>query len=210
MPASLTKEIKDKTLAAAEAIYRLTGIDIFDAALKSELRTRAVAIVSRAASFSISAENKNGSAEEYRAAIAADLEAIKELVRFACRVRLISAGNADLVIGAYCRIRGYVDEAILGRDGAERTAESPPEPDESAATILNERQKRIVGYLESAGQAQISDIRGVFGNECSEKTLQRDLWQLVQSGLIQRKGDNRWTTYIAAAAPAESGMADRV
>lgn len=210
MSASLTKEIKTKAAAAAEAIYRMTGINFFDAALKSELRTRAVAIVSGAASFSISPANENGSAEKHRTAIAAELEAIQDLVRFATRIGLISAGNADLVIGAYCRIRECVDEAILGRDGAERTAASPSEPDESAATILNERQKRIVGYLESAGQAQISDIRSVFGNECSEKTLQRDLWQLVQSGFIQRKGDNRWTTYIAATAPAESGMADRI
>lgn len=59
---------------------------------------------------------------------------------------------------------------------------------------VNERQERILWYLRDNGKAQIGDIRVVF-EDISEKTLQRDLWHLVNCGLVQRDGDYRWTAY---------------
>lgn len=73
---------------------------------------------------------------------------------------------------------------------------TPTSQENGSEPNINSRQLKIMGFLKGQGQAQIGDIRVLFGDDMSEKTLQRDLWQLVSYGLISREGENRWTTYI--------------
>lgn len=81
-----------------------------------------------------------------------------------------------------------------------RASRSEPAVSEEG-TDLNRRQKRILWYLKHADQAQIGDIRLLFGEEASERSLQRDLLNLVSAGFIRREGDYRWSTYAYIPSP---------
>ena len=41
----------------------------------------------------------------------------------------------------------------------------------------------------------MGDIRDHFNGQVREKTLQRDVLELVEGGLVKKDGDNRWTIY---------------
>ncbi|MBI2055643.1 MAG: DeoR family transcriptional regulator [Candidatus Sungbacteria bacterium] len=87
-----------------------------------------------------------------------------------------------------------------GGDGLDLAGEE----DEDGETILqdsasndeiNERRRKMVECVRNLGRAHISDIRAVLDDGLSERTIQRDLVYLADSGLIFKEGDNRWTIY---------------
>lgn len=175
--------------AAAEAIYRLSGIARFDTVLRIALRTRAVEILSSAAGLGSYDGRGRIAACKRLSASAAGLAA---LVRFAQSRGEIASDHADRVAGAYDRISELA--LALPADCAGETLAARGEPD-AELRPLSERQGKILAYLSANGQSQISNLRQIFGDEFSEKTLQRDLWQLINFGLVRRHGDNRWTIY---------------
>lgn len=188
--------MRRRALAAAEAIYRLTDPPSFDGALKFILRRRAMEVVARLAGLAhYASPRRRASAGEGIGAAAA---AAGELIRFAAGRGLVADDHARRVAGAYEWVRERARDAAADQNGRGATSAAAHAAGTAAparGVISNERQRRIMAYLASSGRAQISNIRGLFGDACSEKTLQRDLWQLVRSGLIQRQGDNRWTVY---------------
>lgn len=60
-----------------------------------------------------------------------------------------------------------------------------------------ERRESILAVLRSKGPSYIKDISMIV-RDVSEKTIQRELSSLVAEGLVNRKGDRRWTTYEVA------------
>lgn len=58
----------------------------------------------------------------------------------------------------------------------------------------NERHENILKILKQKRDASISDITSLI-TDCSQKTIQRDLNQLVSKGLVSREGDRRWSVY---------------
>lgn len=58
------------------------------------------------------------------------------------------------------------------------------------------RGESIMSVLRSKGPSYIKDISTVI-RDISEKTIQRELQTLVQSGRVRKEGDKRWTKYIA-------------
>ena len=59
------------------------------------------------------------------------------------------------------------------------------------------RREGILAVLRSKGPSYIKDISMIV-RDVSEKTIQRELSTLVAEGLVNRKGDRRWTTYEVA------------
>lgn len=59
------------------------------------------------------------------------------------------------------------------------------------------RRDSILAVLQSKGPSYIKDISMIV-RDVSEKTIQRELSALVAEGLVNRKGDRRWTTYEVA------------
>jgi hypothetical protein len=57
------------------------------------------------------------------------------------------------------------------------------------------RHAKILKELEAKREVSIKDISDLIPN-VNEKTLQRDLKQLVSKGLIEKRGKKRWTTYV--------------
>lgn len=60
-----------------------------------------------------------------------------------------------------------------------------------------ERRESILAVLRSKGPSYIKDISMIV-RDVSEKTIQRELSALVSEGVVNRKGDRRWTTYEIA------------
>lgn len=64
----------------------------------------------------------------------------------------------------------------------------------SGGQTKDERIKQILSILSSKNVAMIKDFSSVIVG-CSEKTIQRLLIELVQSGVLKREGDRRWSRY---------------
>jgi hypothetical protein len=58
-----------------------------------------------------------------------------------------------------------------------------------------DRKEKIYQIIKSKGSLTIKDIAGV-APEYSEKTIQRDLVDMVESGRLKKKGERRWTVYF--------------
>lgn len=59
------------------------------------------------------------------------------------------------------------------------------------------RRERILSFLKDNHGATIKDIMSVVP-DCSEKTVQRELIQLIKDNAITREGERRWSTYSVA------------
>ena len=60
-----------------------------------------------------------------------------------------------------------------------------------------ERKDTILKVLKDKGETTIKDIASNIAG-CSEKTIQRDLNEMVDKGVIKKKGERRWTTYFVS------------
>lgn len=58
-----------------------------------------------------------------------------------------------------------------------------------------ERADRIIDILNKKGAVTIKDIAAAIP-DVSEKTIQRDLSDMILSGAVQKKGERRWTVYF--------------
>lgn len=63
--------------------------------------------------------------------------------------------------------------------------------------IKDTRREAILSVIRRKGSTHIKDISTVIRN-VSEKTIQRELSILVANGVLLRKGERRWTSYVLA------------
>jgi len=59
---------------------------------------------------------------------------------------------------------------------------------------LNNRKKGILEVIKEKKVVSIKDL-AISINDCSEKTLQREVLSMVYSGLIKKEGERRWSRY---------------
>jgi len=64
----------------------------------------------------------------------------------------------------------------------------------SAPEKKNKRQENIVNILKGQSDLTIKDFSKVI-KDCSEKTIQRELLELVSKGVIKKEGERRWSRY---------------
>jgi hypothetical protein len=70
-------------------------------------------------------------------------------------------------------------------------------PTESAHSKKTQRQEAILGLLRTQSGLTIKDFSKVI-KDCSEKTIQRELLELVDRGIVKKEGERRWSTYSLA------------
>lgn len=58
----------------------------------------------------------------------------------------------------------------------------------------SERKHSIITLLKGHGGLTIKDFSKVI-KDCSEKTIQRELLDLVEKGIVKKEGERRWSTY---------------
>jgi hypothetical protein len=64
----------------------------------------------------------------------------------------------------------------------------------SHSTHIKDRRDSILSVIKNKKTASIKDI-STFIRGVSEKTIQRELLVLIEEGIIQKKGERRWSTY---------------
>ena len=64
-------------------------------------------------------------------------------------------------------------------------------------TVLKSRRERVLDVIRDKGEASINDITDVI-KDCSEKTIQRELINLISDSIIVREGERRWSKYKLA------------
>jgi hypothetical protein len=62
------------------------------------------------------------------------------------------------------------------------------------AAKKNDRQERILSILKDQTNLSVKDFAKVI-TDVSEKTIQRELLDLVQKGVIKKEGERRWSRY---------------
>jgi hypothetical protein len=60
----------------------------------------------------------------------------------------------------------------------------------------SQRMSSILDFVRKNEGVSIKQIAEVI-RDCSEKTIQRELGTLIEQGLIKRKGERRWSIYVA-------------
>ncbi|NBD73640.1 DeoR family transcriptional regulator [Patescibacteria group bacterium] len=60
-----------------------------------------------------------------------------------------------------------------------------------------DRRAQILGLLQRKDSVSIKDVTEVI-TDCSEKTIQRELLALVESGVLKKEGERRWSRYSLA------------
>lgn len=205
--AHIPEEILKKASAGAEAIYRLTGQAGFDSVLKSELRKAGLEVLALLQKIEFGSD-----AFEPQDRIQVLAASIREFLSFGCRLGYVSEKNRSLVSGCFESISAAVRELAAEASRSDRIPRAPgqaaPVPDEpdpapsplssgEIRLVLSDRQRKIMAFL-GRGAAQIGEIREFIGTDASEKTIQRDIWQLINYGIIRKEGDYRWTVYFLA------------
>lgn len=101
-----------------------------------------------------------------------------------------------------------LDEAFFVKENRQEIV-TPPQsnvkktvPQNKPSTEVNdtsdkrkgERRNAIISIIRAKGNASIKDVaEGVIG--CSEKTVQRELLDMVAGGLLKKEGERRWSRY---------------
>jgi predicted transcriptional regulator len=60
----------------------------------------------------------------------------------------------------------------------------------------SDRMSLILDFVRKNNGVSIKEIAAVV-TDCSEKTIQRELGNLIEQGLIERRGERRWSIYTA-------------
>lgn len=62
---------------------------------------------------------------------------------------------------------------------------------------IKDRRDAVMTVIRNKGSASIKDISTLI-RDVSEKTIQRELLSLIESGLVRKQGERRWSTYSLA------------
>lgn len=69
----------------------------------------------------------------------------------------------------------------------------------AVAVKKNSRQSVIINLLKRKKEIMIKDVSPLI-HGCSEKTIQRELLAMVQSGILKKEGEKRWSRYSLAVS----------
>lgn len=61
----------------------------------------------------------------------------------------------------------------------------------------NSRQSTIIALLKRKKEIMIKDVASLI-DDCSEKTIQRELLAMVDAGILKKIGEKRWSKYTLA------------
>lgn len=154
------------------------------------------------------------------AGILADIFEILSLLRLSVTQELISEGNARILVEEYEGIGHKID---LGKhaspfivledlaipplrlEASKRASALAPHPSSKIKDIRQPmagtsqghapRTSHILAFIRKQGRVSIKDISKVVRG-VSEKTIQRELLELVRQGLVRKEGERRWSHYI--------------
>lgn len=194
----------------AQAIY-LVSYHIKDIEpLKWELRKESIAFLICLRSVAQSTEVKDLPADMATEAFHSSAEDIIVFLQLGSSTGLISKSNTDIIIREIESILTHIDQDgkdmaskagfVLSEEFFKQLETGDKGQIEKLKGVENikdkkeSRQERILSLLRSRPNLTIKDFANVI-NDCSEKTIQRELIDLVEKGIIKREGERRWSKY---------------
>ena len=117
------------------------------------------------------------------------LRSFGEFERFKRSQKDISKGQGNVS-------DNVLDEKLIGGGATKTRLHSPRKSvaHSGGGQVKQERKQHIFSILRQKNTAMIKDFSAVITN-CSEKTVQRLLIDMVRSGVLKREGDRRWSRY---------------
>ncbi len=210
-------DIVNKVEKLASALYLITGFFTDQEPLKWKLRSLASELVSSSMSL------KKDFFKEKEVAISETknlILKITKLLSLAKNAGLISTENHDLMEAEFVRCLNNLDypvsisdflnmespksrikdinDTLMIRDKNEYEPREKSLKGFGAVTVKkNSRQNVIISILKRKKEVMIKDVSPLI-NGCSEKTIQRELSEMVRSGVLKRVGEKRWSRYSLA------------
>jgi len=195
----ITNIIK-KSEKLASAIYLITGFFDDKEPLKWKLRTLSTDLVSEQVKdkFSIIRETLS-------------------LFSMAKTAGLVSEMNHDILVRELSKLKDeaekpldimFIHDTITDQKALPRpqkseyikdnTSEKPMLKEFGAVSVKkNSRQSIIIAILKRKKEIMIKDVSPLISG-CSEKTIQRELLTMVNSGILRKMGEKRWSRYSLA------------
>lgn len=182
-------EIKDIT----GALYRVTEYLDDREPVKWRLRELAIRF------DELVAHEENLSLKE-RGEYTIALHTIIGMLELVASLSHVARMNFESLLGAYIAYRDAEDSLKIQQiatDGRALETETTHQDHKEQELIVGARHKQIIAYLQNMKGASISigEIVNFLGNIASEKTLQRDLNELITRGIVKAEGDRRWRRY---------------
>ncbi len=146
------------------------------------------------------------------------------LFHLSANSNLISRANSDLIINEIEIVYSSIDKNapdnnvkagfVLSRDffatdhisidnhtkkgisgiSTDKSINKAIDKDNNVKDKKNDRQSRILSMLKNQSNMTIKDFVKAI-NDCSEKTIQRELLTLVEKGIVKKEGERRWSKY---------------
>ena len=209
-----------KTEKITSALYLVSGLLKDDEPMKWELRGKSMDLLT--SSFTASSSLPGDKNAVIQSLFSAALETVS-LLNVARISNLISEMNHTLLIKEIDHILGMLRDRLAqsaekaGYVLSESFFKTPDlystgfrnpnegqllkmksrEGDLSRPENIDKKQKRqenIINMLKGQGNLTIKDFSKVI-KDCSEKTIQRELLELVDKGLVKKEGERRWSRY---------------
>ena len=201
-----------KTEKIVTALYLVTNLIKDNDPLKWEIRERCMSLISSTIALaSIDSQEKN----TYMRFFLSSILETRTFVNISLGSHIISKMNAGLIIDEIDALVIHIKDRAL--DSASRAGyvlsksffatEPPSRTDDKVDPHMSfkktpqnntfpkdSRKTSIIELLKRQPNLTIKDIVKVIPN-CSAKTVQRELSDLVHSGMIKKEGDRRWSRY---------------
>jgi len=172
------------------ALYRVTERMDDREPLKWRLRERALGFEQIFAKHSdlLTLDKEDAQAKK----LVFHVEEIIRMLKLCESLFVISKINFEMLIRGYERFRGVNRAEELPQSTREDKA---PSSVGNKTTEYSGRRKQILEILADLESVSVKDLSERFGNTVSEKTLQRDLNDLIVGGSIETTGERRWRRY---------------
>jgi hypothetical protein len=204
-----------KTEKITSALYLISGLLKDDEPMKWELRDRGIDLLT--SSFTASSSLPGDKNAVIQSLFTAALETLS-LLGVARISNLISEMNHGLLVREIDNVVGLLrDRLAANAENAGyvlsekffRTSEisshnvksdiKPENKDIAQGHIAiqqkkSQRQENIINILKGQNNITIKDFSKSI-KDCSEKTIQRELLELVNKGVIKKEGKRRWSRY---------------
>lgn len=201
--------IMERTQKLTSALYRVTDLLPNNEPLKWILRNRAVNLYDNLVSFEFS-KDKDGVLNE----IFNNLSQLIYLLELSFLGASIGSLNYNILKREYESLRSFIEgkkgeivpeqkllsDISIGHNIGHCIGPLSPKvkPLENLGNkgLTLDRKQKILDFLKNGGYKTISEISSIFNiNEISEKTIQRDLSELVNIGKLSADGERRWRRY---------------
>ncbi len=101
------------------------------------------------------------------------------------------------VVNPKLSFRPDIGQSVTNKPEARPYQKISQLPHKNRDVAKDSRRTVILDFLKGKDWTSIKDIADAVGG-CSTKTIQRELTDLVQQGVLKKKGDRRWSRYLLA------------